>query len=180
MTTDGGRPIERAQAGDRAAFESLLLPLLGPAYRLALGILLRPAEAEDAVQDAAFRAWRKIGNVRPDADFRPWFLAVVANESRRLRRLRWWSITLTPQLDWNQEPPAGVDSIDIARAFAHLKIADRQILVLRYYANLSIEETASALGLTSKAAKSKIHRALRKLRPYFASDETAGSFDTHE
>jgi RNA polymerase sigma factor (sigma-70 family) len=176
VITGGDRPIERARAGDRAAFESLLMPLLGPAYRLALGILLRPAEAEDAVQEGAFRAWRKIGNVRPGAEFRPWFLAIVAHECRRMRRLRWWSVSLSPRLDWSQETPITVESIDVARAFGQLKLADRQILVLRYYANLSTQETADALGLTTEAAKSRVHRALRKLRPYVASDGVAEVF----
>ncbi|MDQ6885085.1 MAG: sigma-70 family RNA polymerase sigma factor [Candidatus Dormibacteraeota bacterium] len=152
------------------------MPLLDPAYRLALGILLRPAEAEDAVQEAAFRAWRKIGNVRPGAEFRPWFLAIVANECRRMRRLRWWSVALSPQLDWSQETPINVEAIDVAKAFAHLRVGDRQILVLRYYANLSVQETADALGLTAEAAKSRIHRALRKLRPYVATDDVAEAF----
>lgn len=180
MITDGDRPVDRARAGDRAAFESLLLPVLGPAYRLALGILLRPAEAEDAVQEAAFKAWRKIKNVRPEAEFRPWFLAIVANECRRIRRLRWWSVTLSPQLDWGKDMPVDVESIDIAKAFGYLNLADRQVLVLRYYANLSIQETATALGLTAEATKSKIHRALRKLRPYVALEEITGGFNDNE
>lgn len=128
------------------------------------------------MQEAAFRAWRKIGNVRPGAEFRPWFLAIVANECRRVRRLRWWSVTLSSQIDWGQESPMNVEAIDVAKAFAHLNVADRQILVLRYYANLSMQETADALGLTTAAAKSKIHRALRKLRPYVASDDVAEVF----
>jgi len=171
VSTGGDPAVDLARAGDRAAFESLLTTLLGPAYRLALGILLRPAEAEDAVQEAAFRAWRKIRNVHPGADFRPWFFAIVANECRRVRRLRWWSVTLSPQLERTQEIMVDVEAIDIAKAFGQLNAADRQILVLRYYADLSIQETAVALGLTAEAAKSKVHRALRKLRPHVVLDD---------
>jgi RNA polymerase sigma-70 factor (ECF subfamily) len=127
-------------------------------------------EAEDAVQEAAFRAWRKIRNVRPGADFRPWFLAIVANECRHVRRLRWWSVERVPHVEYNQQRHAEIESVDVANAFAHLKLADRQILVLRYYANFSMQETAEALGMTTQAAKSRIHRALRKLRLYVASD----------
>jgi RNA polymerase sigma-70 factor (ECF subfamily) len=127
-------------------------------------------EAEDAVQEAAFRAWRKIRNVRAGADFRPWFLAIVANECRRVRRLRWWSVERVPHVEYKQESHPEIESVDVANAFAHLKLADRQILVLRYYANFSLQETAEALGMTTQAAKSRIHRALRKLRPYVASD----------
>src|SRR5260370_36695054 len=108
------------------------MPPLAPAHRLALGILLRPAGPDDAVQEGAFRAWRKIGNVRPGAEFRPWFLAIVANECRRMRRLRWWSVSLSPHLDWSQETPITVESIDVAKAFGQLKLAARQILILRY------------------------------------------------
>jgi RNA polymerase sigma-70 factor (ECF subfamily) len=148
------------------------MPLLGPAYRLALGILLRPTEAEDAVQEAAFRAWRKIRNVRQGAEFRPWFFAIVANECRRLRRLNWWSVGQLPNLlASNDAANWSVEIVDISRAFARLNIADRQLLALRYYAGFSINETADALGVSMEAAKSRVHRALRKLRPYVAIDD---------
>jgi RNA polymerase sigma-70 factor (ECF subfamily) len=85
-------------------------------------------------------------------------------------------VSLSPHLDWSQETPITVESIDVARAFGQLKLPERQILILRYYANLSMQETADALGLTTEAAKSRIHRALRKLRPYVSSDDVAEVF----
>ena len=170
MTTEAGQPLERARAGDRAAFDELLLPQLGSAYRLAVGILLNQTEAEDAVQEAAFKAWRKIRNVRPDSEFRPWFMAIVANECRRLRRLRWWSVVRVAEIDLNDGAAANYEAVDLARAFARLSVAERQILVLRYYGNLSVQEVADVLKLSTDAAKSRIHRALRKLRPFVALD----------
>src|SRR5258708_28915555 len=83
--------IDRARAGDPAALDALFGWLVGPAFSLAL-ILLRDREAaEDAVQEAAIRAWRKLGDLRAGAEVRPWFLAFVANQCRNARRARWRS-----------------------------------------------------------------------------------------
>src|SRR5260370_41576486 len=57
--------LGQARAGDRDAFDALLGPLIDPAFRLAHGLLHDRAGAEDAVQEAAVRAWRHLGNVRP-------------------------------------------------------------------------------------------------------------------
>ncbi len=80
--------VQAAIAGDEIAFERLLQPLLDPAYRLACAMLHDHHAAEDAVQDSAFRAWRKISQLRDGARMRPWFLSIVANECRSQRRSR--------------------------------------------------------------------------------------------
>jgi len=67
----------------------LLLPM---AYRLAFGLLRRPEEAEDAVQDATINAWRRRSTFRAGSEVRPWFLAIVANQCHRRTRTRWWRV----------------------------------------------------------------------------------------
>src|ERR1051326_3953546 len=84
--------LRRARAGDGRAFEELLAPVVDPAFRLAVTILGDRTAAEDAVQEAALKAWRALDRVRPDAELRPWFLTIVANECRSLRRSRWWRV----------------------------------------------------------------------------------------
>jgi len=84
--------VEAARAGDDSAFEALIEPLLPPAYRLANGLLHDRHAAEDAVQESALKAWRKIGRLREGSDMRPWFLGIVANECRSAMRTRWWSV----------------------------------------------------------------------------------------
>src|SRR5215831_559483 len=84
--------VDRSLAGDRSAFEQLIEPLMEPAYRLACGMLLDRAEAEDAVQEATLKAWLKLSTFRTGAELRPWFLTIVANHCRDLRRSRWWSV----------------------------------------------------------------------------------------
>jgi len=66
--------IRRAQGGDRAAYEELLRPLVGPGAALAFALLYDRPAAEDAFQEAAIRAWQRLRNLRPGSPFRPWFL----------------------------------------------------------------------------------------------------------
>src|SRR6266478_2832242 len=84
--------IRDAKHGDGAAFAQLLRPQYDVAFRLALGLLHDANEAEDAVQEAAFKAWRRLGNLREGTSLRPWFLAIVANQCRTVSRRRWWSV----------------------------------------------------------------------------------------
>jgi RNA polymerase sigma-70 factor (ECF subfamily) len=84
--------LQRAKAGDGRAFDELLAPVLDPAFRLAMTMLNDRSAAEDAVQEAALKMWRKLGSFRPEAELRPWFLAIVANECRTARRGRWWRV----------------------------------------------------------------------------------------
>src|SRR5712664_4952621 len=82
-----------AAAGDADSFAALLEPLLDPAYRLAAVMLADRSSAEDAVQEASVKAWRKLRQLRGDVtSLRPWFLSIVANECRMARRQRWWSV----------------------------------------------------------------------------------------
>src|ERR1700704_1061781 len=82
-----------AAAGDADFFAVLIEPLLDPAYRLAAGMLADRSSAEDAVQEASIKAWRKLRQLRGDLkSLRPWFLSIVANECRMTRRQRWWSV----------------------------------------------------------------------------------------
>src|SRR5438270_12904913 len=84
--------IRRSQAGDRDAFDELVGPLIHHAFRLAFGMLHDRSAAEDAVQDAALLAWRKLKNLRAATPMRPWFLGIVANQCRTTARASWWSV----------------------------------------------------------------------------------------
>ncbi|MBO0684236.1 MAG: hypothetical protein J2P45_13835, partial [Candidatus Dormibacteraeota bacterium] len=87
------RLIGLARRGDDGAFESLIEPLLEPSFRLACGILLDRTAAEDAVQEATFKAWRAMPRLRSDtSSLRPWFLRIVANQCRSMLRSRWTTV----------------------------------------------------------------------------------------
>src|SRR5881398_2829228 len=101
--------LARAAGGDLESFSQLIDPLLGPAYRLAAVMLGDRSAAEDAVQEASIKAWRKLAQLRGDAgSLRAWFLSIVANECRMARRQRWWSVLRMADADVDRS----ADSID--------------------------------------------------------------------
>src|SRR5258707_13356146 len=71
-------------------FEGLIGPLVEPGLRLAHSMLGDRWEAEDATQEAVTKAWRKLGQLRPGMPVRPWFLTIVANQCRNVRRNQWF------------------------------------------------------------------------------------------
>lgn len=163
-----------AAGGDAASFSELIEPLLDPAFRLAAVMLADRSAAEDAVQEASVKAWRKLRQLRGDErSLRSWFLSIVANECRMARRQRWWSVVKLAQ-----PPGAEQDATDaygavgdVRRALLRLKPDDRLPLVLHFYLDLPLDEVARALGVSESAAKSRIYRAAQKLRPELSMEE---------
>jgi RNA polymerase sigma-70 factor, ECF subfamily len=164
----GDRLIGLARGGDDRAFESLVQPLLEPSFRLACGILLDRAAAEDAVQEATLKAWRALPRLRPGTrSIRPWFLTIVANQCRSMRRSRWtWVLRgIEPSAIESASAEAlATTQVDVGEALRRLGPRSRAAIVLRYYLDLSYEEIAEVMGGSAQAAKSRLHRALRAMR----------------
>lgn len=149
---------------DAAAFEAELRPLLGQALGLATAMLMNPVEAQDAVQEAALRAWRRRDNRRPDTDLRPWFLAIVANQCREQRRGRWMAVLRFADPPERHLPADNRDGLlDLRRALAGLHPTTRLAVVLRYYLDLPLDEVAAVLGCSVEAAKSRVRRGVHAL-----------------
>ncbi len=163
--------LARAAQGDRDSFSQLIEPLLDPGYRLAAVMLADRGAAEDAVQEASVKAWRKIRQLRGDAaSLRPWFLSIVANECRMARRTRWWSVIKVADVD--SEPGRQPESYsDLNRALLRLPPNDRLPLVLHFYLDLPLDEVARALRVSPSAAKSRIYRAAKRLRADLTMEE---------
>jgi hypothetical protein len=83
------KPRPRRNRSARRTFADLLTPLIEPGFRLALAMLHDAQAAEDAVQEASFTAWRKVGRISDQGRLRSWFLGVVANKCRNARRRKW-------------------------------------------------------------------------------------------
>jgi RNA polymerase sigma-70 factor (ECF subfamily) len=155
--------VTRSRAGE-VDFDALVGPHLEAGYRTALAILGDPDEAHDAVQEAAFKAWRRLRQLNEASSARAWFLAIVANQCRSMRRTRWWSVIRLPQLEFGgHEFPT--DRSDVGRALAKLPQEDRLALFLHFYLDLPLEEVGSVLGLSAAGAKTRVYRAAKKLRP---------------
>jgi RNA polymerase sigma factor (sigma-70 family) len=165
--------MDRVLDDERSRFEAELQPLMGVAMRLAAGMRLDRGDAEDAVQEAAFRAWRRRGNRRAGTDLRPWFLAIVANQCRETRRGRWASVLRLadpPVKDMSLgDDPAGV--LDMTAALQRLPHDVRLAVVLRFYLDLPFEEVAAASGCAVEAARSRVRRGLAALAATLAAPE---------
>jgi RNA polymerase sigma-70 factor (ECF subfamily) len=165
--------LEAARLGDRRAFEDVLRPLIEPAYRLAFAMLREREAAEDAVQEMALKAWRHRIRIRPElGTIRPWVLAIVANECRLALRARWWSVLrfaeLPDQAGSERDPAAG---FDLRLALDRLRYRDRLLVHIYFVLDLPIAEVAQVLGIRVGAAKSRLHRVTRRLRPELESVE---------
>jgi len=157
--------LEVTSAGQQRIFIALLEPVLPGAFRLAFGMLRSEADAEDAVQESVLSAWRHFKRFRPGSDVRPWLLKIVANQCRGQLRSRWNGVVKSPFVATDAAPAAaGAEDLDLRRALGRLPYDQRLVLVLRYYLDLPFEEVGRTLGISTKAAKSRTHRALERLR----------------
>jgi RNA polymerase sigma factor (sigma-70 family) len=176
--------VDRAREGDVDAFTALVERYRGPALRFAYGIA--GAEAEDAVQDAFVKAFRKLDSFRWDRGrsgpaFRPWLFTIVANEARNRRRSM--SRRTAVELRVRQLPqPVGAASDTLAieheqreRLVAAVNGLDdhhREVVALRFFAGLSESETAEVLSCPVGTAKSRLSRALDLLRAALGEEVT--------
>lgn len=167
--------VERARRGDAAAFGELVRMHQATAFRVALVMGAEIGDAEEAVQDGFVKAYRALGRFRPGAPFRPWLLAIVANETRNRRRASGRRSSLIDRAaaqpasgDVAPSPEAvalaGERTRTLLAAIDRLDTHDREILVCRYLLDLSEAETAAAFGVRPGTVKSRTSRALARLR----------------
>src|SRR5260370_18754340 len=79
-------------AGEEGAYDALVGPLMNSAYQMAVIMLRDREEARDAVQEASLKCWRNLHQLQVGLPIRPWFLTIVANQCRSMRRSRWWRV----------------------------------------------------------------------------------------
>ncbi|TBL38583.1 RNA polymerase sigma factor [Verrucosispora sp. SN26_14.1] len=167
--------VTRAQAGDLEAYELLVARHTASAYRTAI-LLGAGADAEDMVQEAFVKGYRKLSRYRGDASFRSWLLAIVANETRNLHRSRDRRTGLVlraaraaPYSEAAEDGAvdavlAGERRATLVQALRSLPERDREVIVCRYFLDLSEDETVAMLGWARGTVKSRTSRALVKLR----------------
>lgn len=168
------RTISAVQRVNEQSFTDLLVPLLQSAHRLA-GAMLHDAEtARDVVQEASLIAWRKLGKLEDKSRIRPWFLGIVANECRNARRRRWLTnvtLGLPSRLAVPSTEDRTINRADLRRALNRLPYQDQLVVTLYFYLDLPIQEIATVSGLSVEAARSRLYRAIRQLRPELSIEE---------
>jgi RNA polymerase sigma-70 factor (ECF subfamily) len=176
-----GRPaddsvlIARAVRGDSAAYEEIVQRYQQVAFRTAYVITGSAPDAEDAAQEGFVKAYRALDRFRLGADLRPWLLRIVANEARNRVRSSGRRHQLELRLaegfrpgDAAPSPEAVAVAGDERRRLLTLVNAlseeDRLVIASRYFLELNGEETAAALGIPEGTVKSRLSRALARLR----------------
>lgn len=176
-----GRPLDdaelvtRAQQGDVAAYEELVRMHQGIAFKSAYLIAGSATDAEEAAHDAFVKAFGALGRFRRGEPFRPWLLAIVANEARNRRRSAGRRHALALRAAEEIRPGDAAPSPEAAllgrerhdfllSAVNQLSEEHRLVIACRYFLDLSEDETASALGIRAGTVKSRLSRALERLR----------------
>ena len=166
--------VERARRGDHEAFEVLAAAAVDRLYGLSR-LILRDAElAEDATQEALFRAWRDLPTLREPDRWDAWLRRLIVNacmdETRKRRRAR-ADIRMLDAEPWTGDTSAAVaDRDQVIQAMRRLTTEQRSVLVLRFDVGLDVPEVAEALGVPLGTAKSRIHYAVEALRAALEAD----------
>jgi RNA polymerase sigma-70 factor, ECF subfamily len=163
-----GNPVSEA------TFADLLKPLIEPGFRLALAMLHDAQAAEDAVQEASFTAWRKLGRMHDQGRLRPWFLGVVANKCRNARRSRWSTgvdLGVPDHVSVVSGEERTLRGADLRRALARLAYDDRLVIVLYFFLDMPVEEVATVAGKSVGATRARLYRSIKRLRPDLAVEE---------
>jgi len=189
--------VAQAQAGDAAAFSTLVEQYDRYIYRLALNITGNKEDAEDVLQESLLKAYTKLGQFQGGSRFCTWLVRIAVNEA--LMRLRKRSPQKEVSLDepvegnerslmpreiedWADNPEQQYAKVELNKildeTIAKLEPNFRTVFVLRDVENLSTEETAQILGLSVPAVKSRLLRARLKAREllgeYFKKGKTVG------
>jgi RNA polymerase sigma-70 factor, ECF subfamily len=172
---DEAELVERARRGDLEAWETLVRTYQGIAFRTAYLLAGNAADAEEAAQDGFLKAYRALGRFRRGAPLKPWLLRIVANEARNRRRsagrrerLALRAIDEIRPGDAVPSPEAALlareDHERLLAAVERLPDDHRDAIACRFLLELSEEETAAALGIRRGTVKSRLARALARLR----------------
>ena len=172
---DEAELVERARRGDLEAWETLVRTYQGIAFRTAYVLAGNAADAEEAAQDGLVKAHRALGRFRRGAALKPWLLRIVANEARNRRRSAVRRERLALRAAAEDRPGDAVPSPEAAllaresherllAAVEQLPEEHRDAVACRYFLELSEEETAAALGIRKGTVKSRLSRALARLR----------------
>ena len=178
--------IQRILRGEKELFYQLVRPYERRVYVMAFAILRNEADAQDASQDALFKAFKYLPQFRSEARFSPWLIQVTLNEARMRLRKNHLEImrpideveqedgSYTPRdfTDWREIPSEALERKQVrellVQALASLAQKYREVFVLRDVQQLSTEEAAEVLGISPGAVKTRLLRARLMLRDFLA------------
>ena len=164
--------IRHAANGDASAWEPLVQTHQQAVFRLAYLLLGDPDDAEDIAQETFLRAWNHLKSFDQTRPLKPWLLSITANLARNRRRSAGRYLAALTRAFRDEPVPASVEdkntqymeANDLWKAVQNLREPDQQVVYLRYFMDLSVGETANVLQVAEGTVKSRLSRALEKLR----------------
>lgn len=174
--------IQRARGGDGEAWEALVQTHQQAAFRLAYLLLADSGEAEDVAQEAFLRAYRAMDRFDETRPFRPWLLRITANLARNRKRSlgRYWhALARAARRDpdsfaearaWDPNDHGSLQAARLWQAVRRLSEKDQRVVYLRYFLDYSEAEMAETLEIARGMVKSRLHRALGRLRSVIDRD----------
>lgn len=173
------RTIQAARAGDRIALASLLRELQDPWYRFSLTLLNGDTEsAREATQETGLRFLKALPAFRGDSQLQTWSLGIALNVAREMRRkgrplpdeATEHMAATRPALPRPDDAADAAEQRDALRSvLAELPDRQREAIVLRFFEEMSVEDTASAMGCAQGTVKATVHQALRSLKQRLSS-----------
>jgi RNA polymerase sigma-70 factor (ECF subfamily) len=176
--------VDRARAGDEDAFRALVERHGRSVFRLAFRMTGNEHDAEDVVQEAFLKAFKRLDQFESRAQFGSWLYRIAANCALDLLRARARRDEAPLEAPSRDDAPAWEPALEapgpdrvvfgaevrhkLARTMARLSPLERSAFVLRHHEGMSIAEIGEALGLDTNATKHSIFRAVRKMRAALA------------
>ena len=170
--------VASAAAGDEVAFARIVAAHNDDMVRVAYLVTCEVDLAQEAVQAAWPIAWRKLASLHDPDRLRPWLVSIAANEARQLlrrrRRRQVTEITVETWTDGAEPQSARMDDrareLDLINALRRLPAEDRGVVAMRYDLGLSSAEIGRATGLSPTGVRSRLARALERLRKDLGDD----------
>jgi RNA polymerase sigma-70 factor (ECF subfamily) len=169
--------IQLARQGNQAAWEDLMRTHQEPVFRLAYLLLGDPDEAEDVAQETFLRAYKALDGFDTERPLRPWLLRIASNLAHnRHRSIGRYLAALTR---FAQQDPDRIksttiqpkdDSHTLWQAVKKLTMPFQEVIYLRYFLDMSESEMADTLSVPAGTVKSRLHRALSRLRGIIERD----------
>jgi RNA polymerase sigma-70 factor (ECF subfamily) len=170
--------IRHAMHGDVTAWEPLMLAHQEAVFRLCYLLLGDPDDAEDVAQETFLRAWKHLKGFDATRPLRPWLLSIASNLASNRRRSagRYFAALVRAFRDEpisiriEDKSAEKMEANELWHAVQRLNVDDQRIIYLRYFLNLPVEEAAQILQVAEGTVKSRLSRAVEKLRKIIQQD----------
>lgn len=174
--------VALARDGDANAFGELYSLYAKEMYCYACSMVKNPDLAQDAVQEAAMAAFKEIKNLRDPSAFKGWLFKILNIACRKQYKASVENLPLDPEVDFSEEngetDGGGIDrsdlSMELREALEILTQEEKEIVVFKVVSEYGSKEIAEMLGIPDSTVRSKLKRALEKLRKFMENKEGGG------